>query len=216
MNLQIHEEVDRVLGQIEATGNFDAGFEYINAIMDVGKGLDQEIGKLVIGMEKLWVPSEHEGEKFLDAAIRKTELSPDTVNRHMAINAFFLETEIPEHVLPIIKDAGQKSLIRIAKAVTKHEFTTESWEKIAESTMGGEKSVGLVLQKITKTEPRSNWLFITWDDRGVLTAHAKDKETGEMVHVEIGRLHKNNKNPIVQKAITRIVTNADIKDKVEY
>lgn len=214
MDLQIHNEVEKVLGDIEATGNFDRGFEYINAIMDVGKGLDQEIGKLIVGMEKMWVPSEHEGERFLDATVRKTELSPDTINRHIAINEFLLTAEIPEHVRPAIEDAGQKSLIRIAKAVTKHEFTTESWEKIAEATAGGEKSVGLVLQRITKTEPRSNWLFITIDDRGVLTAHGK--EDGEVVQVEIGRLSIGNKRTLVQKAIKRVIINSDIKDKVEY
>lgn len=212
--LDISKEAEIVVESIKATGDFDLGFAFINGLYDKGLELDGAIGILVDGMSKLWNPSEHDGERFLDVTVRKTPLHPVTVSRHLAVKEFFSTAEIPEHVRPAIEKADQKSIIRIAKAADVHEFTVESWEKIGEAVYSGEKSVSMTIRRITKTAPRSNWLGISIDDKGVLVAHAM--EDGEEVHIELGRLHKGNKNKTVQKAIKRIVSCAGITDKVEY
>lgn len=208
------EQAVVVLDEIKQTKNFSLGFAVIHALYDKGVQLDGAIGVLVDGMEKMWVPSEHEGERFMDAIIRLTPLHPTTVRRHLDIKTFFETAEIPEHVLPAIQKADQKSLIRIAKAADMHDLSVESWEKIAEAAYSGEKSVSAVIRKVTKTEPRSNWLAISIDEKGVLTAHGKEDD--EIVHVEIGVLKTRNQREIVKKAIKRITSCAGILDKVEY
>lgn len=204
----------RVLEYVRETGDFDAGFKFINSAYESAKNIDGAVGIIIDGMEKMWVPADHEGETFLQAAVRKTPLSPVTIRRHLDIKNFLETGQIPDHVRPAIEAADQKSLIRIAKAADTHELSVESWEKIAEAAYSGEKSVSIVIRKITKTEPRSNWLAISIDQRGVLTAHAKVDD--EVVHKEMGRLHINNMDPVVQKAIKRIVNCAGITDHVEY
>lgn len=208
------EQAIKVLDEIKLTKDFDLGFAVIKGLHEKGVQLDGAIGVLVDGMEKMWIPSEHEGERFLDATIRLTPLHPRTVRRHLDIKTFFETAEIPEHVLPTIEKADQKSLIRIAKAADMHDLSVESWEKIAEASYSGEKSVSAVIRKITKTEPRSNWLAISIDERGILVAHGK--EDNEIVHVEIGHLKIRNERTIVKKAIKRITSCAGISDKVEY
>lgn len=196
------EAVERV-----ETGDLDSGFDAINFLYEQGVEIGGAIGTVVNAMEKNW--HSDEGEKFLDAMTRKTPLHPATVKNHIIVKRFLESDVLPEHVKPAIEKADQKTLIRIAKTSEGYDLEEEDWEKIAEAAYTGEKSTSMVIRKITGEEPRSNWMLLTIDDRGVITAHTKEGSK------EIGRLHINNKDEIVVKAIKRIVNNSGIQDKVE-
>lgn len=210
------DEAKAVVSMIQETHDFNTGFRMISSILGQAKKMDDVIGVLITGMEPVWNPAEHEGERFIDAVVRVTGLSPDTIRRHLDVKKFFdmHSEEIPEAVLPSIQEADQKSLIRIVRAAVVHGFDEDEWGKIGEAVYSGEKSVSQVIRKITKTQPRTNWLGISIDEKGVLTVHAN--EGGEMVHKEIGRLHVNNPDQTVQKGILRVTRGANIQDHIEH
>lgn len=198
-----------ILNQVIQTRNFDAGFEYINELHEQGRKFAAAIGIMIEGMEKEWKAEEHEGETFMQAAVRKTDLHPATIRRHSTIQRFLDSGVVPENVFNDIRESGQKSLVRIANVADRIEISPENWNKIAE-VADDEKSLSVVLRKIEKKEPRSNWLAISIDERGILTAHTKTER------IEIGRLNIGNKSETAQKALDRIIGCAGILNKVEY
>lgn len=207
--LNLEEETRRILDEVSKTKNFEAGFSYINELHDQGRKFAGMIGIMIEGMEREWKPEEHEGETFLQAAVRYTELHPTTIKRHSKIQRFLESNVVPENVRDKIKDAGQKSLVRIANMVDRVEVSQANWKKIAEVAYD-EKSLGVVLRKIEKVEPRSNWLSITMDERGRLFENTKRGRK------QIGILYVNDDDPDVKKAIERITGCAGILDSVEY
>lgn len=190
------------------SGDMDAGFDAVNFLYEKGVEVGGAIGKIVSAMEKKWINPE--GEKFLDALARRTPLHPTTIKNHLVVNKLLDSGTIPEHVLPAIKSADQKTIIRIAKTAEGYDLDVEDWEKIAEAAYSGEKSTSMVIRKITGEKPRSNWMLLTIDERGIITEHTAEGAK------EVGKLHINNSDPDVQKAIKRIVNGANIQDKVEY
>lgn len=209
VSLDLESETRRILDDVVRTRNFDAGFAYINELHDQGKRFVGAIGVMIEGMEKEWIPSEHEGQTFLQAAVTKTELHATTIKRHSKIQRFLDSDIIPDNVREKISEAGQKSLVRIANLVDRVEVSDKNWNKIAEVAYD-EKSLGVVLRKIEKVEPRSNWLAISMDENGRLFKHTKRGTK------QIGKLFIQDDDKDVQKAIERITGCAGILDTVEY
>lgn len=205
----IEQRTRQILVEVVEKKDFDAGFDFINDLYDHGRKFGELIGMMIEGMERAWVPEEHEGETFLQAAVRRTPLHPTTIRRHSKIQRFLDSNIMPDNVSGKIKEAGQKSLVRIANAADKFDLTQKDWNKIAE-VADDEKSLSMVLRKITDTAPRSNFLAITCDERGILMAHTA------VEHIEFGRLNVNIQNPVVRRAIDRIVSSSGILPKVEY
>jgi hypothetical protein len=161
------------------------------------------------GMEKYWKPIDHEGEVFLEAAVRRTGLSPITIKRHTKNQKLLESGIIPEEYYESIEQAGEKSLVQIANLIERDfELDKKDWRKLAEAS-GDERKVGEIVRKIKGVLPRSNYLAITMDKDGNLVAHTSEE------HIEFGKLYLSD-NPVVKRAIDRITGCAGILDKVNY
>lgn len=200
-------DTTEIVEQVKKSKNFEAGFQFIKDLRAQGLAFDDAIGMMLNGMNEIWTPSEHEGESFKAAAMRETGLSPITIYRHLKIQQAL--PQIPEEFREEIQNKGQKEKIRIAELVVGgYEVTDENWRDLAEAP--DEKEVGRITRKVKKEEPRSNWLAISLDDKGVLRVH-----TTRGVR-ELGRLNTWDDDQDVQKAINRITGCAGISPSSEY
>lgn len=197
---------EAVVHDVIATKNFDAGFQFINDLHAQGRAFDDAIGMMLNGMNEIWNPSEHEGERFEQATLRYTGLKPVTVQRHLKVQKAL--PIIPEDYREEIQGKGFKTKIQIANLVEGgYEITNENWRDFAEAV--DEKEVGRIARKVKDVPPRSNWLSITIDDNGVLVAHSVRG------HFEVGRLNVWDDTDEVHRSISRL-TNCGVEPKEEY
>lgn len=203
-------EIEVILSDIVEKKDFERGFDVINGLLEKGKDFARGISLFLDGMEQVWVDGEHEGESFLHAANRITGLSPETIRRHTRIQKLLHSDIIPLEFRPQIESAGEKSLVQIANVVSAgYELDHMDWLRISEKA-GDEQAVGKLIREKKGVPPRSNFLAITIDERGVLVAHTASE------HQEFGRLDVNSNDPVIQKAIARITGCANIFQSVEY
>lgn len=203
-------ETEVILSNIVENKDFERGFEFINGLLEKGKEFARGISILLDGMESIWVDGEHEGESFLHAANRITGLSPETIKRHTRIQKLLDSDSIPLEFRDQIEKAGEKSLVQIANLKESgYELEHKDWLRLSEKA-GDEQAIGKIAREIKGVPPRSNFLAITIDERGVLVAHTKD------AHQEFGRMDIYSENPAVQKAIARITGCANIFQSLEY
>jgi hypothetical protein len=210
VQVQFLTQTESIVKEVVESRDFDKGFDFINELHEQGKTFARAIGVVLEGMEGAWKPSEHDGESFYAAALRKTGLSPITVKRHVKIQKALASGVIPpEYQEQIESNHGEKELIRIANLIEGgFEVDDEGWRDLAEAA--GEKEVGRIARKIQGVEPRSNWLSISIDVNGRLFVHTST------THREIGRLFVDDEDPAVQKAINRITGCAGIQPASEY
>lgn len=201
---------EQIVFDVVLSLNFDKGFDFINDLTEHSKTFETAKGMMLEGMEKVWVSSENEGETFYAAALRRTGLSPITVERHIKIQRLLSSDAIPDQYREVIEsNHGQKELIKIANVVEGgFDIDVDDWKSL--SNVRGEKAMGEAIRKITKREPRSNWLAITIDTRGVLFEH-----TIRGVR-ECGRLNVHDNDKDVQNAIKRVRGCAGIVPASEY
>lgn len=203
-------QTEAVVKQVVENRDFEYGFSEINRLHEYGKTFARAIGAILEGMEGVWKPSEHEGETFYNAALRRTGLSPITVRRHVKIQKALASGVIPpEYQEQIEANHGEKELVQIANLIEGgYELKDEDWRDLAEAA--GEKEVGRIRRKIQNVEPRSNWLAISIDDNGRLFVHTVRG------HREMGRLFVDDNDEDVKKAINRITGCAGIQPASEY
>ena len=204
------KETKRILKDVVSSGNFDDGFEFINALNETSSTFDRAKAIMLDGMDGAWKTNEHEGETFLQAAVRKTGLSPITITRHSKIERLLSSGAIPEVHYETIESAGQKSLVQIANVYESgKEITKKDWLALAES-VGDERKVGRVVRNIKKVAPRTNFYAITIDERGVLVGHSSTE------HKELGRLYVDSGDVFIQKGIDRLTNCSGVLPQVEY
>lgn len=198
---------EAVVRRVVERKDFESGFQFINDLHAQGRAFDDAIGMMLNGMYEIWNPDEHDGEKFGQAALRKTGLKPVTIYRHIKIQKAL--PLVPEDYREEIQEKGVKEKIQIAELVAGgYEVTEENWRDLAEAP--DEKEVGRISRKIRGVEPRSNWLAISIDDRGVLRVH-----TVRGVR-ECGRLFVDDDDQDVQKAISRLIGCSGVAPASEY
>ena len=199
-----------ILREIKKTGNFDAGFQFVKSLNEMGSTFDRAKSIMLEGMDKVWKPEKHEGETFLQATVRLTGLHPVTIVRHTKNERLLNSGIIPDVYKESIETSGEKSLVQIANVVDAgFELEDKDWRSLAEAS-GDDRKVGRIVRKIKGVAPRSNFYAITLDERGVLVGHTKD------AHVELGRLNVDSDNPIVQKGISRLTGCSGVLPSVEY
>lgn len=196
-----------VLKEVVDSKDFEGGFQFVKDLYTMGQTFDDAIGIVLSGMAEIWLPEEHDGEQFEQAAKRITGLEIVTVQRHIKIQKAL--PVIPEDYREEIQNKGFKAKIRVAQLVEGgYEMTDENWRDIAEAP--DEKEVDRISRSIRKVEPRSNWLAISIDSNGVLNVH-----TVRGVR-EVGRLNTWDDNPDVQKAISRLTSCTGVQPAKEY
>lgn len=188
------QQTEYILAKVVETGNFNIGFEFVDSLLAGRDTIDSSVALVLDGMEKVWNPLEHEGEKFLDAAIRMTRLDPSSVTRHTRIQGLLNSGSIPEELRPRFQSAGQKSLIQVANVVGEgYELDQEDWLRIHEK-VEDDRFVAKVIREITGRPPRSNFVDLFYDEHGIAYSYVNGRV------VEVGRFNQDD-DPDVVKAI---------------
>lgn len=211
LNVQINflTKTEEILNNVVSTGDFDAGFNFINDMFEQGEVFSKSISVMLKGMEDAWGNFDHDGETFLQAAVRRTPLSAETVRRHTKIQRLLESDVIPSEFRDRVEEMDAKSLRDIANTIERgFELSSNDWQHVTDA--GGDRGVRRELQKIKGEAPRSNFLAITIDERGVLVAHTANE------HLEFGRLDVSSDEPSIQKAILRMTSCAGVLQKDEY
>lgn len=203
---------ETVLADVLERGDFELGFEFINDLREMGNNFDRAISVMFSGMEVAWKPVEHEGETFMQAAVRRTGLSAETIKRHTTVQWLLDSDKIPDQFRPQIEAGSQDALERVANAVKEgYEFTVPEWQSVSEK-IKEPRETGKVVRKITGVAARKNLLMILIDEQGFLWAWTKE----EGLVKSNGRLDIHSESPAVQRLNTRITGCATIKPKEEF
>lgn len=200
-----------VLQEVLESGDFELGFGFINDLREMGNNFDRAISVMFSGMEGAWKPVEHEGETFMQAAVRRTGLSAETIKRHTTVQWLLESDKIPDQFRPQIESGNQNALERVANALKEgFEFTVPEWLSVSEK-ISEERETGKVVREITGKPARKNLLMILVDEQGRLWAWTKEEGL-----VEGGRIDVHSDSPAVKKMVARITGCAGIKPKEEF
>jgi hypothetical protein len=203
-------ETKKILKVVVSTGNFDQGFDWINLVNEMGEAFEKSKSIMLDGMDRAWKPEKHEGETFLQAAVRKTGFSPETITRHMKNRSLLNGGAIPDEYKKIIELAPENCQVQIANLIEDgFEPTGKDWQAISEYARD-RRMLGKVVRKIRKVEPRTNWSMFTMDENGNIVRHSKD------LHEHIGSLDIFSDSEFVLAGIEKMKRLADIKPSVEY
>jgi hypothetical protein len=204
------KETRKILKEVVSTENFDAGFEFVNNLNEMNTTFDRAKSLMFDGMDKAWKPEKHEGETFLQAAVRKTGLSPVTIERHSKNQRLLASGEIPDEYYEAIEQAGEKSLVQIANVYESgKEITKKDWRALAEAA-GDDRKVGKIVRKIKDVAPRSNFYAISIDEHGILVGHSATE------HKEIGKLYVGTGDSFIDKGVYRLTNCSGVLPSVEY
>jgi hypothetical protein len=195
---------------IEKTGDFERMFEYVNYIVNVASSLDSTLDIVIKGGEELWKDGEHEGESFYDAMVRKTKLSPATIQRHSVVGRML--DAAPDALRGGVEALDFKSKIYLGNAVEQgYQLTDDQWSKAVNSF--GYQDVAEVVREVTGSEPRSNWMKFTYDEHGIVWVHTKEGM------FELFRFNQDDDPhiaPILERGAKRVVNKLGISPRVRY
>jgi len=160
------------------------------------------LAKLLYMLEKFWQEFEVTDE-FIDVAYAELGISQTTIDRYISVWRLYEEELIPEGVRDIIEVMPLKSQIPIATAIKQgYELTEDDWGRLAQSA--DETEVRQTLRDIKGQIPRKGGLTIKISRQGDLIAYMD----GDMEM--IGYLKLEDRTPLIQKAIERIINNSSI------
>lgn len=200
----------KILKNIVATKNFDAGCEFIVKMDEMGEAFNRVKAIMISGMDKAWNPSENDGETFLQFIVRKTSLSPETIVRHTRNQSLSTSGVIPGEFRQAIEFAPENCRLQIANLIEDgYEPTRKEWLALSEVAKD-RRMVGKIVRKIRKVEPRTNWSMFTIDERGIVFRHSKEK------HEQVGVLNVFSDSQFILDGIEKMKRLADIKTNVEY
>lgn len=202
------EQTEFILAKVIETRNFDIGFDYVNRLMAGRDVIDKSTAIVLDGMDKEWIPSEHEGESFYDATVRLTSLDKYTLGNKLSIQNLLNSDVIPKEYKEQIESLDQKSLIRIAKTVEQgYEVDRDDWKKWSDTP--DYREVEKIARDVTGKPPRSNFVSHWYDEHGVIYAWVNGRV------VEAGRLNMDD-DPDVVKQRDVLIARSKMTPKVEY
>lgn len=202
------QQTEYILAKVIETRNFDIGFDFVKSLV-AGRDVIEKSAAIVLdGMDKEWIPSEHEGESFFDATYRKTGLSPITIGNKLSVQKLLNSDVIPEEYKEQIESLDMKSLVRISKTVEQgYEVDKNDWKRWSDTP--GNAEVERIAREITGKPPRSNFTSLFYDEHEIAYSYVNGRV------VEVGRFNQD-KDPDVVKAIKVWKARSKMTPKVNY
>lgn len=198
----------RILKNIIATKNFDAGCEFIVKVGEMGEAFNLATEIMLSGMDKAWKSPEHDDETFMQFIVRKTSLSPETIVKNIRNHS--LSAKIPGEFREAINLAPQNCRIQIANLLEDgYELEHKDWLALSE-VAGDRRRVGQIARGIKGVAPRTNWSMFVIDDKGLLWRLAKGKRE------VVAELYTFSDSEFVLEGIEKIKRLLDAKPSVEY
>lgn len=142
-------------------------------------------------------------DEFEDYTFVELGLHRHTIDRYVDVWAMYDTKAMPDEIAPRIMQQNIKSQIPIAKAVAQgYEIDDATWEDLADATDYSE--VAKIVREVKGKEPRKGSLQLFLDRDGTLHA------ISDGLMYDIGYLSIWEDEPVVGKAVDRIVSNSGI------
>lgn len=201
-------QAKHILKKVVSENNFEAGFDFIERVAEMGEAFNRATSIMLTGMDKAWKPADHEGETFLQKTYRRLGLSPETIVRHTRNQN--LTSQIPGEFREAIELSPENCRIQIANLLEDgYEIAHKDWQALSE-VAGDRRMVGKIARSIKGVAPRTNWSMFTVDENGIIVKHTKDQ------HEVVGELYVFEESKFVLDGIESIKRRADIKPSIKY
>lgn len=193
----LDEVIQRAINENNPEVAFDLGAQMITTGRLMGLGLS----RMIYALSERWAAFEID-ESFEDYASPRLGLAKETIRRSVYVQSMLTSGKVPEKVVEVLEQRPMKDLNAIATAFAGGYTPTEDqWQRLANAP--DNSSVLKELRDIKQAPPRSNQMTLYFKQDGTIMMIMAGGNP-----VEVGWLHANSANPDVQKAITRIVSNA--------
>ena len=199
----LFSQVDKLLSDMAESGNDVAVDNAIDNLIGVQSFSGKALSRIIYGQFG-WYKSVHPEVDYFEHYTEKHGGKKITVQRHVSIGDFLTNVDVPEG----IKQRNSRDILPIAKALEGgFDIDAETWEEL--EIASDDTEIRDILRKSQGKEPRKGSLQIYMETDGSLTAWYDGKPSN------VGWLNiaDSESNPIVKKAINRIVENTGISIK---
>ena len=203
---EIHFVVDTLVEEAVKQGSIEPAVTYLVGLRKSlelsGKALARFLYKLGVNWELF---KESESEKFTNYIYSIIGFAPHTTERYVKV-AYLLDTA-PDKVKDKLENMSIGHLIPVANAVyQEYQITDENWDDITKAA--NDAGVREIVRDIKGEEPRKHGLRLWIDDNGSLWAFR-----GQDERYFFGSLEIKDESSVVQKAIKRVISKANIMEE---
>lgn len=202
-NEWILRKVDEIIQDAITKRNPRMALETCRQLIGISKISGIGLAKLLYKLRENWGIFELE-EEFNDAAYLELGLHRHTTDRYVTVWDMFENNSIPERLEETMQQQNIKSLIPIGKALQQgYVIDDEQWERLAAAPDYTSVSK-IIREEVKQAPPRKGSVQLYMDEIGSVWAISG----GEKYFT--GSLEITSDEPIVQKAIKRIIDNSGI------
>lgn len=202
--------VDRAIGQALEDGNFDIAWEVAEKFRAMNKASSIGACKLLHGVKLHWEEVDSDGETFIQQAVRRTGYAELTIERYVSVWELLSGEYIPEEFRENVWGHTMRQLVKEASLVVDqgYELEHDDWRDLSEAI--DEHRVAEICSSIKGTPRNKNHMSLKVNDDGTIMAYQGNKESS------VGQLFIESSDPLVQKAVRRIMDGCGITKRNEY
>lgn len=196
------ERIDEILEKAFKEQDVEYALNACESLVRVAKLSGRALATMLYKLKAHWNIFEVI-ENFEELAYPRIGLHPHTIERYIKVAEMFATHAIPAELEEQIKQRNMGELIPIANAVAQgYEFDAEDWKELANSP--DFSTISKKVRDIKGQPPRKSRLIIMVDVSGSLWAmNDEDRKF-------VGSLEIADDEPIVKKAINRILDSAGV------
>ena len=193
--------VDLLLIEIHKTGEFERGADAIRSMHGAIRAAGWGSAKLIHGMKKEWLEQGRDDDRFLDYMQDMTPLKRIVIERYILAWQAVMDIAFPSAERLLIHPI--KNGIALGAAMAQgYEPTDTQIEKLL-SARNNQEFLGII-REVKGKEPRKGSLTIYLEKNGSLQAWQGNDTRF------VGDLDISSKDPMIMKAVERIVTSSGI------
>jgi len=196
------DRIDEILEKAFREQDVNYALNACESLVKIAKLSGRSLATMLYKLKQHWNIFEIT-ETFEELAYPKIGLHPHTIERYIKVAEMFATHTIPADLEEQIKQRNMGELIPIANAVAQgYEFDAEDWKDLANSP--DFSTISKKVRDIKGQPPRKSSLAIMIDKFGTLWAmNNEDRKF-------VGSLEIISDEPLVKKAINRIIDNAGV------
>lgn len=192
--------VDNLLAEVRETGEFETVANAIRSMSGIARVTGWASAKLLHGAFALWKEQGHDEEKFILYIRDTTYLKPLIIERYIA--AWGAVTSIPMITDKLLAQPIKNGIALGSALEQGYEPSPEQLDKLGDAKSNQEFLS--VIREVKGKPARKSSLTIYLEPDGSLQAWQGNK------HAFVGDLDIKSDNPMVRKAVARIVNGAGV------
>lgn len=193
----ILERVDKILQEAIDAGNPDIAANAMKSLIGVSRISGLAMAKFCYTFQFQW-DNFNRNDSFVDYMEEYLGRGKTTIKRYVRVWEMLVSGDIPREYCEKLKLQSIKSLVPMANLFASgFDVSTAQWGKLANAP--DVTTVNKLVREIKGTPPRKNSLQLEMDTDGSIYAWKDGKKEF------VGSLNVDDKSPIVQAAIARIM-----------